>query len=196
MATKQPKNPIIHDDAEMTIKVIDSGVEDTPATGDSVKIGVSHVECIKGILHCEEQIKMQRETIVELRKKLVEELKLDAGFISELISVVKQPTPRRVVGLSKRRPRFWMRRSKQWFFTRTLNCALLSWLLSKALSKMATAIRRSSQWPKGSALHCEILRQRRGIFFIGADIFGQHCPTFYIQTLQQVDQTIGNAFTF
>ena len=92
MATKQPKNPIIHDDAEMTIKVIDSGVEDTPATGDSVKIGVSHVECIKGILHCEEQIKMQRETIVELRKKLVEELKLDAGFISELISVVKQET--------------------------------------------------------------------------------------------------------
>lgn len=38
MATKQPKNPIIHDDAEMTIKVIDSGVEDTPARATASRL--------------------------------------------------------------------------------------------------------------------------------------------------------------
>ena len=88
---KAPKSPIVHDDENMTVKVIDSGVEDTPqGGGDSLKIGVTHVEAIKAIMQCEETIKFQRETIAGLKKKLVEELGVDAGFVGELIGVVKK----------------------------------------------------------------------------------------------------------
>lgn len=90
--SKQIKNPIIHDDENMTIKVIDSGVEDKEVHPESVKIGVAAVEKIKAIMMCEETIQFQRETISGLKKSLVEELGVDAGFISELIGVVKKET--------------------------------------------------------------------------------------------------------
>lgn len=89
---KPPKNPIIHDDADMTIKVIDSGVEEKVEPYEGVSIGVSHVEKIKAIMQCEETIKFQRDNIALLKKSLVEELGVDAGFIAELIGVVKKET--------------------------------------------------------------------------------------------------------
>ena len=88
---KTKKNPIVHDDENMTVKVIDSGVEESSELeGNSLKIGVTHVEAIKAIMMCEETIKFQRETIAGLKKKLVEELGVDAGFVGELIGVVKK----------------------------------------------------------------------------------------------------------
>lgn len=87
---KPKKNPIVHDDENMTVKVIDSGVEDTPERTDSLNIGVTHVEKMKAIMQCEETIKFQRESIASLKKSLVEELGVDAGFVAELINVVKK----------------------------------------------------------------------------------------------------------
>jgi hypothetical protein len=89
--TKAPKNAIVHDDENITVKVIDSGVEDQPeSSNSSVHVGVTHVECIKAIVQCEETIKFQRETIAGLKKKLVEDMGVDAGFVAELINVVKK----------------------------------------------------------------------------------------------------------
>lgn len=89
---KQPKNPIVHDDENTMVKVIDTGVADNTDSGSSLNIGVTHVEKIKAIMQCEESIKFQRETIAGLKKSLVEELGVDAGFVSDLISVVKKET--------------------------------------------------------------------------------------------------------
>ena len=87
---KPKKSPIVHDDENITVKVIDSGVEEQHEAGNSVNIGVTHVECIKAIVQCEESIKFQRDTLAGLKKKLVEDLGVDAGFVAELINVVKK----------------------------------------------------------------------------------------------------------
>lgn len=92
MTAPLPQHAIVHDDENMTVKVIDTGIEDTATSIDSLKIGVTAVEMIKAILICEESISFQKETIVGLKKKLVADLHVDAGFVSELIGVVKKET--------------------------------------------------------------------------------------------------------
>lgn len=96
MARKPPQKTIVTDNADIQIRVIDSGVDepdkkvDSDGAGVQVQVGVSHVEKIKAIVQCEESIAFYRETISAMKKSLVEDLGVDAGFVSELIGIVKR----------------------------------------------------------------------------------------------------------
>lgn len=64
-------------------------VDEDVILGD-VKITAVHVEKIKAIIECEDTIKFHKTTISDMKKALVTDLNTDAGFVSELISVVRK----------------------------------------------------------------------------------------------------------
>ena len=95
MARKPAAKTIVTDNEEIQVRVIDSGVDETEKKANEdgdvqVQVGVGHVEKIKAIVQCAESIAFNRETISAMKKSLVEDLGVDAGFVSELIGIVKR----------------------------------------------------------------------------------------------------------
>lgn len=95
MARKPAAKTIVTDNEEIQVRIIDSGVDETEKKANEdgdvqVQVGVGHVEKIKAIVQCEESIAFYRETISAMKKSLVEDLGVDAGFVSELIGIVKR----------------------------------------------------------------------------------------------------------
>ena len=94
MAKKNAKSPIIQDDENVTIKLLDTPADNTTtddAEGDGVlMVRPGNVEKIKAIIQCEDSIKFYRDTIADLKKTLATDMDVDAGFVSELIGIVKK----------------------------------------------------------------------------------------------------------
>ena len=94
MASKKPKNPVLVDNDNEKITVIDSGTEDTEQdpdmVTDDIQIRPKHVKLIKAIIMSEDQAKFHKETSSALKKTLVEELDVDSSLVSEIINVVRQ----------------------------------------------------------------------------------------------------------